>query len=57
MLGINLKKRLRPLFVFFGPMELTILMPCLNEARTLPACIGNASAFLERYGVSIPKFW
>ena len=32
-------------------MELTILMPCLNEARTLPACIGNARAFLERSGI------
>lgn len=26
--------------------ELTILMPCLNEARTLPACIEKAQAFL-----------
>jgi glycosyltransferase involved in cell wall biosynthesis len=31
--------------------ELTILMPCLNEARTLPACIGKARAFLARSGV------
>lgn len=28
--------------------ELTILMPCLNEARTLPACIGKAQDFLSR---------
>lgn len=33
------------------PFELTILMPCLNEARTLPACIGKAKAFFERAGV------
>jgi glycosyltransferase involved in cell wall biosynthesis len=33
-------------------MELTILMPCLNEARTLPACIGKARAFVERTGIN-----
>lgn len=32
--------------------ELTILMPCLNEARTLPACIHKARAFLARAGVA-----
>jgi hypothetical protein len=32
-------------------MELTILMPCLNEAQTLPACIAKARAFIERSGV------
>lgn len=32
-------------------MELTILMPCLNEARTLPTCIRKASAFIERTGI------
>lgn len=32
-------------------MELTILMPCLNEAATLPVCIGKAKAFLSRAGV------
>lgn len=32
-------------------MELTILMPCLNEAQTLPACIGKAKAFIERTGI------
>ena len=36
-----------------GPrLELTILMPCLNEARTLPACIGKARSFLDRVGVA-----
>lgn len=30
------------------PIELTILMPCLNEARTLPTCIANAKSYLER---------
>lgn len=34
-----------------SPLELTILMPCLNEARTLGACIGKARHFLERAGV------
>jgi hypothetical protein len=32
-------------------VELTILMPCLNEARTLPACIAKAQGFLSRTGV------
>ena len=32
-------------------MELTILMPCLNEVRTLPVCIDKAMAFLRRSGV------
>jgi glycosyltransferase involved in cell wall biosynthesis len=31
--------------------ELTILMPCLNEAETLERCIVKARAFLERSGV------
>ena len=29
-------------------IELTILMPCLNEAETLARCIGKARAFLTR---------
>src|SRR5882762_8329372 len=32
--------------------ELSILMPCLNEARTLGACISKAQNFLEKNGVS-----
>lgn len=32
-------------------MELTILMPCLNEARTLPGCISEATGFLRLAGV------
>jgi glycosyltransferase involved in cell wall biosynthesis len=32
-------------------MELTILMPCLNEGRTLASCIGKAKDFLERAGI------
>lgn len=32
-------------------IELTVLMPCLNEVRTLPACIAKAKLFLERSGV------
>ena len=31
--------------------ELTILMPCLNEARTLPGCINKAQLFLKEHGV------
>jgi hypothetical protein len=32
-------------------LELTILMPCLNEARTLPVCIQKANSYLARSGV------
>jgi hypothetical protein len=31
--------------------ELSILMPCLDEAETLPTCIQKAKAFLDRSGV------
>lgn len=31
-------------------MELTILMPCLNEAQTLATCINKAKKFLARTG-------
>ncbi|MDP1732098.1 MAG: glycosyltransferase family 2 protein [Devosia sp.] len=33
-------------------LELTILMPCLNEAETLATCIAKASGFLDRSGIS-----
>lgn len=33
-------------------VELTILMPCLNEARTLPTCIAKARRFLGVAGLS-----
>ncbi len=33
-------------------LELTILMPCLNEAETLARCIGKARAFLDRSGIA-----
>ncbi len=32
-------------------MELTILMPCLNEAITIEACIRAARGFLEKAGI------
>jgi len=32
-------------------MELTILMPCLNEAETVGICVDKAQAFLRRTGV------
>ena len=35
-----------------APLELTILMPCLNEARTLPACIKAAQKFLTRQKIT-----
>ena len=33
-------------------LELTILMPCLNEAETLEVCINKAKTFLEKSGVA-----
>jgi hypothetical protein len=35
-----------------GPLELTILMPCLNEAETIEVCVRKAMGFLQRYGVA-----
>lgn len=32
-------------------MELTILMPCLNEARTVARCVERAVAFLRQSGI------
>jgi glycosyltransferase involved in cell wall biosynthesis len=33
-------------------LELTILMPCLNEAETLAICISKARGFIARSGIS-----
>jgi glycosyltransferase involved in cell wall biosynthesis len=33
-------------------IELTVLMPCLNEAETIGACVAKARSYLERAGVS-----
>jgi len=33
-------------------LELTILMPCLNEAETLSVCISKAQGFLARTGIN-----
>src|SRR5438045_7094251 len=33
-------------------LELTIVMPCLNEVRTLRTCINKAQLFLKQYSVS-----
>lgn len=55
--GIKIDKKMG-LFgaLFYGyqgvAMELTILMPCLNEERTLPRCIQEARYFLESNDVS-----
>jgi glycosyltransferase involved in cell wall biosynthesis len=35
-----------------SPVELTILMPCLNEARTVAACVHEARGYLERSGLT-----
>ncbi|HUY67856.1 MAG TPA: glycosyltransferase family 2 protein [Alphaproteobacteria bacterium] len=33
-------------------LELSIVMPCLDEARTLPACLAKARDFLTRHNVN-----
>ena len=33
-------------------LELTILMPCLNEAESLPTCLANATDYLTRSGIA-----
>ena len=35
-----------------NPVELTIVIPCLNEAETLPACIDKARRGLQAAGVA-----
>jgi glycosyltransferase involved in cell wall biosynthesis len=32
--------------------ELTVLMPCLNEAQTVGGCVAKARAYLERAGIA-----
>lgn len=34
-----------------APLELSILMPCLNEALTVATCVAKARAFLERESI------
>ncbi len=34
------------------PLELTILMPCLNEAETVMVCVKKAIDFLQRTGIA-----
>jgi glycosyltransferase involved in cell wall biosynthesis len=36
----------------FAVTELTILMPCLNEAETIETCIRKAQGYLSRSGIS-----
>lgn len=35
----------------YSSIEVTVLMPCLNEVRTLAICIEKATKFFERFGV------
>lgn len=47
--GVNIASAAGPV----GPnLELTILMPCLNEAETLAICIDKAQAYLARSGIA-----
>ena len=33
-------------------LEVSIVMPCLNEARTLATCLEKAQLFLKEHGIS-----
>ena len=33
-------------------IELSVVMPCLNEAETVASCVRKAAAFLARSGIS-----
>ena len=35
-----------------GELELSVVMPCLNEERTLPICIGKALAAMRELGIA-----
>ena len=35
-----------------GTVEVTILMPCLDEAETLEACVAEARSYLEQSGIN-----
>lgn len=35
-----------------GNVEFTILMPCLNEEKTIAACIREAKSYIEKMGLS-----
>ena len=37
---------------FAAPIELSIVMPCLNEAETLPVCVRKARQRLKNNSVS-----
>jgi Glycosyl transferase family 2 len=39
-------------FANAGPVELSIVMPCLDEAETLGVCIDKAKSFLWRTGIN-----
>jgi hypothetical protein len=41
-----------PVNVDESPLDLTILMPCLDEAETIVACIAKAQLGIERAGIS-----
>ena len=40
-----------PFFLAVHPVELTILMPCLDEAATVATCVAKARGFLERAAI------
>jgi hypothetical protein len=34
-----------------GELELTVVLPCLNEAETVAVCVGKAKRWLHEAGV------
>lgn len=43
---------LEPDSAFHGEVELSIVMPCLNEAQTVARCVRSAWAFIQSSGIS-----
>jgi glycosyltransferase involved in cell wall biosynthesis len=49
---VTFDRQAPPAFSAEPTLELTVLMPCLNEAQTLATCIRKARACLERLGLA-----
>jgi hypothetical protein len=45
------KPAVNPGALLGGELELSVVMPCLNESKSLGSCIAKAFSFLERAGV------
>ena len=46
------REAIRDLTVPEGVVEVSVVMPCLNEADTLAVCVGKALGAMRRYGIA-----